>query len=243
MERAPLERYVSEGLSLEQMGGRLGKHPTTVAYWLKKHGLTAVNHDRYAPKGGIAQDTLEELIAEGLTLREMAARLDFGFTAVRYWLKAYGLETERMTSRRLAVTERPKYLERRCKHHGVTKFVRAGTGKTHYRCMKCRAERVSAHRRKVKRMLVQDAGGRCQLCGYDRFPGALEFHHVNPSQKRFGLAAGGVARSLAALREEASKCALLCSNCHAEVENGVADLPNNGGLFGAGATSIRSRVA
>ncbi len=243
MERAQLERYVSEGLSLEQIGGRLGKHPTTVAYWLKKHGLTAVNHDRYSPKGGIARDTLEELTAEGLTLREMAVRLDFGVTAVRYWLNVYGLETERMASRRLAATERPKYMERRCKHHGVTNFVRAGTVKTHYRCMKCRAERVSAHRRKVKRMLVQEAGGRCQLCGYDKFPGALEFHHVDPSQKRFGLASGGVARSLAALRDEASKCALLCSNCHAEVENGVAALPNNGRPFRAGTASIRSRVA
>jgi hypothetical protein len=26
-------------------------------------------------------------------------------------------------------------------------------------------------------------------------------------------------------REEAAKCVLLCANCHAEVENGVADLP------------------
>ncbi len=27
---------------------------------------------------------------------------------------------------------------------------------------------------------------------------------------------------MAALRAEASKCVLLCANCHAEVENGVA---------------------
>ena len=33
------------------------------------------------------------------------------------------------------------------------------------------------------------------------------------------------ARSLARCRQEAAKCVLLCANCHAEVEAGVAELP------------------
>ena len=28
-------------MSLEAIGAELGKHPSTVGYWLKKHGLTA----------------------------------------------------------------------------------------------------------------------------------------------------------------------------------------------------------
>jgi hypothetical protein len=35
----------------------------------------------------------------------------------------------------------------------------------------------------------------------------------------------GVTLSLAALRAEASKCVLVCSNCHAELEGGVIELP------------------
>jgi hypothetical protein len=50
---------------------------------------------------------------------------------------------------------------------------------------------------------------------------ALEFHHVDPSAKEFGLAHRG-ARSIERLRAEARKCVLLCSNCHAEIENGGA---------------------
>lgn len=74
-------------------------------------------------------------------------------------------------------------------------------------------------------MLVQEAGGRCRLCGYSRSPGALVFHHVDPGSKSFGLGQAGLCRSLARARAEAAKCLLLCANCHAEVETGVAVLP------------------
>jgi len=76
----------------------------------------------------------------------------------------------------------------------------------------------------VKRLLVEDAGGRCVRCGYDRCVAALEFHHLDPAEKRFALSTRGVARSLEKARVEASKCVLLCANCHAEVEAGVARL-------------------
>ncbi len=39
------------------------------------------------------------------------------------------------------------------------------------------------------------------------------------------VSASGIAYRLATLRDEARKCVLLCSNCHAEVEAGVAALP------------------
>lgn len=73
----------------------------------------------------------------------------------------------------------------------------------------------------MKSTLVAEAGGCCRLCGYDRCVSALEFHHIDPLQKRLGISAGGLTQSLAALRQEAAKCVLLCSNCHAEVESGV----------------------
>jgi hypothetical protein len=83
---------------------------------------------------------------------------------------------------------------------------------------------VTARRRRVKRALVEEAGGRCVLCGYDRFPGALQFHHVDPATKSFALSVQGVARSLEKARAEAAKCVLICANCHAEVEGGLATI-------------------
>lgn len=76
----------------------------------------------------------------------------------------------------------------------------------------------------MKALLVAEAGGACAICGYDRYVGALHFHHVDPSIKQFELSADGFARSLERARAEASKCILLCSNCHAEVEGGTVTL-------------------
>ena len=63
------------------------------------------------------------------------------------------------------------------------------------------------------------------------------FHHVDPAQKAFAVSLRGVTRSLAAARAEAAKCVLLCSNCHAEVEHGSAQLPN--GYYYGGAVAER----
>ena len=76
----------------------------------------------------------------------------------------------------------------------------------------------------MKEILVAEAGGRCALCGYDRYVGALQFHHLEPGRKRFSRADAGLTRSLAKAREEAGKCALVCANCHAELEAGRASM-------------------
>lgn len=83
---------------------------------------------------------------------------------------------------------------------------------------------MTRRRRRIKQQLVEEAGGRCAICGYARSPAALVFHHLDPTQKRFHLARNGYTRSLARAREEAGKCLLLCANCHAEVEAGDTDL-------------------
>jgi hypothetical protein len=71
------------------------------------------------------------------------------------------------------------------------------TGGAGYRCAKCAGEAVSRRRRKVKRILVAEAGGMCRLCGYDRCIAALEFHHLDRADKRFSLSYRGVSRALA----------------------------------------------
>ncbi len=76
----------------------------------------------------------------------------------------------------------------------------------------------------VKQILVEDAGGRCINCGYDRCAAALTFHHLVPAEKSYTLSHRGVTRSLAEARLEARKCVLLCANCHAEVEAGLVSL-------------------
>lgn len=78
----------------------------------------------------------------------------------------------------------------------------------------------------MKAILVDQAGGACVVCGYDRCVAALQFHHLDPATKLFGISTEGASRSLDSLRAEAAKCALVCANCHAEIEAGVRTLAN-----------------
>ena len=108
-----------------------------------------------------------------------------------------------------------------CAVHGTGPHVTRSDG--YARCQKCRSEAVSRRRRAVKQILVEEFGGRCSRCGYDECLAALHFHHLDRTTKRFSLGISAT-RSLAALREEARKCVLLCANCHAEVEAGLVSL-------------------
>lgn len=109
-----------------------------------------------------------------------------------------------------------------CPRHGETTFIpRRDSGR--WRCLRCRTEAVIRRRQRVKEILVREAGGRCSLCGYDRYVGALAFHHLDRSEKRFGISRLG--SSLGRARAEARKCVLLCANCHSEVEAGFARYP------------------
>ncbi len=67
-------------------------------------------------------------------------------------------------------------------------------------------------RRTLKDELIASRGGRCEGCGYERATAALEFHHRDPRTKDFQISYGGVSRER--LWSEASKCDLLCANCH-----------------------------
>lgn len=62
----------------------------------------------------------------------------------------------------------------------------------------------------------------CQICGYAKCFAALDFHHRDPSIKKFGI--GEWVRSQAyteknkkIFMEEIVKCDVLCANCHREL--------------------------
>ncbi len=228
MDRERLEQWLDEGLSLEAIGRRAGRHPSTVSYWIAKHGLRATNRDRHAPQGPIGRGELADLLARGLTTRAIAARLGRSQTNVRYWLKRHGLAAARVHGVPPGTPGAPgDVVDGRCPKHGIAPFVRRRDDA--WRCLKCRTEAVTERRRRVKALLVREAGGRCSLCGYDASLSALQFHHRDPRQKRFALAGRGATLAIETLREEAKKCVLLCANCHAEVEAGIANLLNETG--------------
>ena len=59
-------------------------------------------------------------------------------------------------------------------------------------------------------------GGCCERCGYNKSKRALEFHHLDPSQKDFQISSSTSTRSWSLVKSELDKCIMLCANCHAE---------------------------
>lgn len=142
---------------------------------------------------------------------------------IRHWMGKYELKPN--PRRKRGTEDGSREMVSRCKRHGETSFVREGRG--YYRCKRCRLKRVAQRRRTIKRKLVEEAGGKCVICGYSRYQQVLEFHHLDPSLKKFQLSHNGATRSLARSRAEAQKCVLLCANCHREVEAGITAVPLN----------------
>lgn len=71
-----------------------------------------------------------------------------------------------------------------------------------------------------KQELVRLFGGKCQICGYSKNIHALSFHHLNPADKTIALSLRSLSNnSWDTITAEASKCKLLCLNCHSEVHN------------------------
>jgi len=124
---------------------------------------------------------------------------------------------------------------RRCKHHGEVEFgnYSAGNGRHKWICKTCVAENVTRRHQKVRRILREEAGGRCAICGYSRCALNLHFHHVDPATKSFAVNSG-VGKALATCRAEAAKCVLVCANCHGEIEAGLIPSPPAGARFGDG---------
>src|SRR5947208_1015605 len=144
MEKELLEQCLAEGMSLEAIGKRVGKHESTVSYWLKKHGLAAARAEKHGAKGAPSKEELERLLSAGLSLREIARRLDRSLATIRHWTGRYGLESERSSRLREskeACRDGSKTADMNCPKHGRSSFVARADGR--FRCGKCRIEAVA----------------------------------------------------------------------------------------------------
>lgn len=70
----------------------------------------------------------------------------------------------------------------------------------------------------LRRKLKQEKGG-CQICGYNKWESCLEWHHVDPGEKKY-LISGMGSCSDEEIKQEINKCVLLCCNCHQEIHRG-----------------------
>lgn len=84
---------------------------------------------------------------------------------------------------------------------------------------------VKHWRKRTDERIYYVMGNRCGICGYDKCVEALDFHHIDPSQKEFTF--GELRRHTIAweiVENELRKCVLLCANCHREYHAGLIDI-------------------
>lgn len=103
--------------------------------------------------------------------------------------------------------------------------IRKDRKQLHSYCKSCQVANIDVQRRAMKQRAIEYKGGSCKICGYDKCNRALSFHHIDPTQKEFSV--GWIrTNGWETIKTELDKCILLCTNCHAEVHDGVTACPS-----------------
>lgn len=171
------------------------------------------------------KEILKNLIDEGLSTREIANKVGKGQTCVTHWLKKYGLKTNH---NQFGIINYGEYRYcPRCKTDCLTEDFYQRRGKQHSSvyCKKCTNNQTMERMIEFKRKCVEYKGGKCIECEYNKYYGALEFHHLDPTKKEFEISKIKSQSFNDKVKNELDKCALLCNRCHREVEGGIRILP------------------
>lgn len=142
------------------------------------------------------------LLRQGLTKRQISNKLKIGYSTVRKYTK--GIVT---------VIPNTHWVCRTCETIGEDNFYQNSP----YQCKPCWNRRTyKSAIDKIVEYMHSRGGAKCSTCGYDKYIGALEFHHRDPKEKDPTWNRGW---NIKRLSVELDKCDILCSNCHREVHN------------------------
>lgn len=56
----------------------------------------------------------------------------------------------------------------------------------------------------------------CSICGYNKCPAALDYHHPD-NNKETSVSKAASSKGIKSLQKEIDKCILVCANCHREL--------------------------
>lgn len=181
------------------------------------------------------KELLEKLITQGLSQSQIAKHFEKSQTVTRYWLRKHGLNTLNLSrSKDLKdclngkqcvccnkdlTGAKSKFCSSLCK----AKYFYTDNPNTNGR------QKEIAKERKLK--LIEMSGGCCEICGYKKNYSAMQYHHLDPSNKVFCLDARKLSNTnWNSIVMEWEKCQLLCANCHMEVHNPDKNMVLHAGL-------------
>jgi hypothetical protein len=76
-------------------------------------------------------------------------------------------------------------------------------------------DKIKQKKNKNKLILINEHGGKCVMCGYNKNFGALDFHHDKDKESTISDLLFNLDRA----RDEAKDCILLCVRCHRELHH------------------------
>ena len=113
-------------------------------------------------------------------------------------------------------------LERECLLCGKVFKPKTAAANQRQCCYDCMPDGQQLKRGDFLAKLKIQRGGTCEKCGYNKCIKALEFHHIDPSQKDFTISNDRF--KLIDAITESKKCVLICANCHREIHDGLWDI-------------------
>lgn len=99
----------------------------------------------------------------------------------------------------------------------LTSYYSRGGGKYRSECKECHNNYVKGKYKERKEQVDEiKKECQCQKCGEKRSY-VLDFHHIDPSTKKFSIARMTSNNNhMAEIEQEMEKCIVLCANCHRE---------------------------
>lgn len=212
-----IRELVSTGLSIREISKSLLISRNSVKKCLKKLELKTLYKSH--PIVEISKDDLENLINENPSLRQISKLTGKSLTSIRYWVKKYELSPRSRIPHELKSS---RFCPRCCQEKGIQEFYKKrGIQYASSYCKSCTTQQTTERMINFKSLCVKYKGGECIICGYNKYQGALEFHHMNPDDKEFNISHMRKYSFDDLVKYELDKCVLLCANCHREVENGL----------------------
>lgn len=92
-----------------------------------------------------------------------------------------------------------------------------------YRCKQCDCENILS-KIKITQLYVFSLKTKCEICGYNKNKYALEFHHIDETEKDDSISHMANTRiwskrTKELIDNEIKKCKCLCANCHRELHH------------------------
>lgn len=87
------------------------------------------------------------------------------------------------------------------------------------RCQSCKRLYLFQLRRALWETAIREFGNQCEMCGRQGPTVIFDFHHLDPHLKTISPSRLFAGLQYKKLATELTSCALLCANCHADVES------------------------